>query len=127
MLVKEDNEEESEAEMKRKSLMEQVVKGKQINFSDYVDRDVAYIKNNTILTIEQQKTKEFDTKLNNRTGLFSKQTQKESKSSAGEVKYIQDKRARKSMKTPNSSSPVRGRTRKQEENVPDFLKKARGI
>ena len=74
VLVKEDEDEATEVEAKAKSLLLKAEKAKQINFSDYVDRDVPYIKNNTIGLSDSQraKIKEFDTKFNNKTGLFSK-------------------------------------------------------
>jgi hypothetical protein len=99
--VKEDEEDDNdERELKAKMILERVEKGKQINFSDYVDRDVPYIKNNTIGSESQRaKIKEFDTKMNNKSGLFSKfrepSNDKQSKDASGEVKYIQDKKVKK--------------------------------
>lgn len=51
-------------------------KGKSINFSDYVDRDIPYIKNN-VLGIDPRLSntpgkQQFDTKIENKSGLFSK-------------------------------------------------------
>ncbi|CDW88809.1 UNKNOWN [Stylonychia lemnae] len=105
VLVKEDEEEDDETQAKLKQLQEKTQKGKSINFSDYVDRDVPYIKNNLGIKGNdsmKNKTKEFDTKFNNKSGLFSKigQTTKNKDTPAGDVKYIKDKKVSKTPKSP---------------------------
>ena len=105
--------------------MDQVKRGKDINFSDYVSREVPAIKNNTIGNGGSDARKhEFDTKLNNKTGLFSKlrdhggaHTTTAAKGRGGaEIKYITDKQGNKK---------VGSNMHKTESNphMPGFLKR----
>ena len=92
-MVKDDNDDEDveKEEDKTKTIMETVKKGKAINFSDYVDREVPYIKNNTVAPPGDYTRKEFDTKLNNKTGLFSRINEPSTtrnQDSVGDIKYI---------------------------------------
>jgi hypothetical protein len=66
-----------------------------------VDREVPYLKNQSFAKSDNSsKNREFDTKLNNKTGLFSAIGNKEEAQDKlkGEVKYIQDKKVRKTLK-----------------------------
>ena len=72
VLVKEDEDEDEEENLTIRQFRDQVEKGKDINFSDYVAREVPYIKNNVKgFDAKGQPIGTFDTKMNNKSGLFS--------------------------------------------------------
>lgn len=58
-----------------------------------------YLKNNTLYINDLGKTKEFDTKVSNKSGLFSKIKEKTSELKAiGEIRYIQERVGSKTTK-----------------------------